>query len=156
MGAGWWTTSNSTFMLTGVQLEAGSTASDFAHESFDETLRKCKRYCHVISTSGYSLLGLGMQYYSGTIFIDGGPIDMRVAPTMVAKSGTSGAYMYEKVFGNSAEYHHQIGLDGKTQEKHVVFNMSGTASRHGEAVRCSAHFAHLSNNEAFVYLDAEL
>ena len=155
MGSGWWTTSNSTFMLTGVQLEAGNSASDFAHESFDETLRKCKRYCHVISTSGYSLLGLGMQYYSGTIFIDGGPIDMRTTPTMVAKSGSSGAYVYEKVFGNSAQYIHQIALDGKTKEKHVVFTMSGDSSRGGEAVRCSAHAFSLSNNEAFVYLDAE-
>ncbi len=152
----WYMTNDSTFQLTGVLLEVGDTASDFPFESPDDTLRKCKRYCHVISKSGYSLLGIGMQYYSGTIFIDGGPIDMRATPTMVAKSGVSGAYVYEKVFGNSAEYTHYIGLDGKTTSEHAVFNMVGTASRHGEAVRCSAHAASLSNNEPFVYLTAEI
>ena len=97
-----------------------------------------------------------MQYYSGTIFIDGGPIDMRATPTMVAKAGSSGAYVYEKVFGNSAEYIHQIGLDGKTTSEHAVFNMAGTASRYNQAVRCSAHAFTLSNNEPFVYLTAEI
>ena len=152
----WANTSNATFDLTGVQLEVGNSASGFAFESYNETLQKCKRYCHVISQDGYSLLGIGMQYYSGTIFIDGGPIDMRATPTMVAKAGVSGAYNYEKVFGNSAQYIHQIGLDGKTKEKHVVFTMSGDSSRGGESVRCSAHAFSLSNNEPFVYLTAEI
>ena len=97
-----------------------------------------------------------MQYYSGTIFIDGGLIDIRATPTMVAKSGTYGSYVYEKVFGNSAEYTHYIGLDGKTSQEHVVFNMVGTASRYGESVRCSAHAFSLSNNEPFVYLTADI
>ncbi len=152
----WYMTNDSTFQVTGVLLEVGDTAGDFPFESPDETLRKCKRYCHVISKTGYSLLGLGMQYFSGTIFIDGGQIEMRATPTMVAKAGVSGAYNYEKVFGNSAQYHHQIGLDGKTSSEHVVFNMSGDASRQGQAVRCSAHAFSLSNNEPMVYLTAEI
>jgi len=36
-------TSN-TWQITGVQLEAGSTASSFAHENYGDTLRKCMRY----------------------------------------------------------------------------------------------------------------
>jgi len=156
MGSTWWTTSNATFMLTGVQLEAGNSASDYAHESFSETLQKCKRYCHVLASSNYSLLGLGLQYYSGYIFIDAGPIDMRVTPTMVAKAGVSGAYVYEKVFGNSPEYIHQIGFDSKSKKDHVMLTMSGNASRHGQVVRCSTHSVTLNNNEPHVYLDAEL
>jgi len=41
----WWTTDDATFELTGVQLEVGNTASDFAHEDINTTLRKCQRYC---------------------------------------------------------------------------------------------------------------
>tara|TARA_R100001443_G_scaffold111625_2_gene124534 strand:+ start:904 stop:2400 length:1497 start_codon:yes stop_codon:yes gene_type:complete len=156
MGAGWWTTSNSTFMLTGVQLEAGNSASDYAHESFSETLQKCKRYCHVVASQQYSPIGIGFQYYSATIFIPYGPIDMRTTPTMVAKAGVSGAYLYEKVFSNSPEYHHQIGLDSKTKKDHAMFTMSGDASKAGDAVRISVHAVTLNNNEPFVYLDAEL
>jgi hypothetical protein len=152
----WWTTNDATFEVTGLLLEVADSASDFPHETHDETLQKCKRYCMVISKSGYSLLGLGQQYYSGTIFIDGGKIDMRTTPTMGAKAGVSGAYNYEKLFGNSAEYIHQIGLNGKTTAEHVVFDMAGTASRYNEVVRCSAHFFSLTNGEPFVYLTAEL
>ena len=37
-------TSGATFYITGVQLEAGSTASSFAHEFVGDTLQKCQRY----------------------------------------------------------------------------------------------------------------
>ncbi len=152
----WYTTNDATLELTGFQLETGDTASDFVFETYGETLRKCKRYCHVLASASYHFLGLGMQYYSGTMFIDAGPIDMRDTPTLVAKSGTSGAYVYEKLFGNSAQYIHQIALDGKTTKHHAVLNMSGDNTRHGQVVRCSAHSATLNNNEPFVYLNAEL
>ena len=156
MGSTWWTTSNATFQLTGVQLEVGSVATPFEHRIRQEELERCKRYCHVLSHTGYSLLGIGMQYYSGYIFIDAGQIDMRVTPTMTAKTSSVGAYTYEKLFGNSPEYIHTISLDGKTTREHAVLNMSGNNTRHGQAVRCSAHYHNLVNNESFMYLDAEL
>ena len=37
-------TTNDTWQITGVQLEAGSTASSFAYENVGDTLRKCERY----------------------------------------------------------------------------------------------------------------
>jgi hypothetical protein len=40
----WSNTSGATFYITGVQLEAGSTASPFAHENYADTLQKCQRY----------------------------------------------------------------------------------------------------------------
>ena len=152
----WYTTNDSTFEITGVQLEVGDSASDYAFESYNETLLKCKRYCHVVAAQEYTPLGIGFQYYSGTIFITYGPIDMRATPTMVAKSGSSGAYVYEKIFDNSPEYIHQISLDSKTKKDHVMFNMSGDNTKAGDAVRCSVHAVTLNNNEPFVYLDAEI
>ena len=41
---GFLTTVNSTFFLTGVQLEVGDVATAFEHEPFETTMRKCKRY----------------------------------------------------------------------------------------------------------------
>ena len=37
-------TLNATFYITGVQLEVGSKATPFEHESYSQTLEKCKRY----------------------------------------------------------------------------------------------------------------
>ena len=45
MTSTWYTTNDATFEITGVQLEVGDSASDFTHESYAETLRKCQRYC---------------------------------------------------------------------------------------------------------------
>ena len=42
--ATWYTTNNSTWEITGVQLEVGSVATDFEHRSFTEELQLCKRY----------------------------------------------------------------------------------------------------------------
>ena len=42
--ADWGGTSNATFDITGVQLEVGTTATDFEHEDYGTTLEKCQRY----------------------------------------------------------------------------------------------------------------
>ena len=40
----WWTTSNSTIEITGVQLEVGGVATDFEHRSYADELLRCQRY----------------------------------------------------------------------------------------------------------------
>ena len=40
----WYTTDNATFEFTGVQLEVGSTATDFEHKSFAQEVALCQRY----------------------------------------------------------------------------------------------------------------
>jgi len=40
----WYTTNDSTFEMTGVQLEVGSYATDFEHRSHYDDLSKCERY----------------------------------------------------------------------------------------------------------------
>ena len=35
------------FLITGVQLEVGQNATEFEHEPFEATLKKCQRYCKV-------------------------------------------------------------------------------------------------------------
>jgi hypothetical protein len=69
---------NSTFYITGVQLEAGSTASPFAHENYSDTLRKCQRYYQLwdaISGIGYgSGIGVNFSFCFPTV--------MRASPTI--------------------------------------------------------------------------
>ena len=47
----WWTTNDATFMLTGVQLEAGDTATVFEHKKFQDELYNCQRYYQQVGTT---------------------------------------------------------------------------------------------------------
>ena len=64
----WYTTNDSTIELTGLQLEVGSTATDFEHRSFGEELALCQRYYQRIpfkdGSTAYHFIASGMA--SGT------------------------------------------------------------------------------------------
>jgi hypothetical protein len=63
-------TSGATFYITGVQLEAGSTASSFAHENYADTLQKCQRYYERPYGSfrgGSNMVGTFAVVYSYTV-----------------------------------------------------------------------------------------
>jgi len=57
----WATTVGATFDVTGVQLEVGSKATPFEHESYGQTVEKCKRYYRRLSSigGGYSTIMVG-------------------------------------------------------------------------------------------------
>jgi len=51
-----------TFFITGVQLEVGQNATEFEHEPFDVTLRKCHRYFEKQIYQGGSYVHVGYFY----------------------------------------------------------------------------------------------
>jgi hypothetical protein len=76
--------------ITGVQLEAGTTASDFEFLPIDVNLGRCQRYCNVFDTNNYH--SLCNAYFNTTTAILGGvvtyPTTMRADPT-VTYGGTT-------------------------------------------------------------------
>ena len=71
------------FLLTGVQLEVGDTATEFEHRSFAEELQLCKRYFQILFDKGH-------QYHANAGFIYNTnaastqvhfPVEMRTDPT---------------------------------------------------------------------------
>ena len=63
----WYTTDNSNFELTGVQLELGPAATPFEIKSFADELRSCQRYCFRIgggSAETGTTLAMGVQSHS--------------------------------------------------------------------------------------------
>ena len=79
-------TSGATFYITGVQLEAGTTASPFEYRQYGTELALCQRYCQTIAANfsvGYSVSSAVL--YSGGPYVF--PTTMRIAPTL-----TGGAY----------------------------------------------------------------
>jgi len=99
-------TNSSTWYVTGVQLETGSTATDFEHKSFGEELSLCQRYYEksydydvVAGTTTYigmHLMGGNVAATAGTSHISGPTIPFQVPkrdnPTIVAydQAGNSG------------------------------------------------------------------
>ena len=83
-------TSNELY-LTGVQLEVGTSATDFEFLPVDVNLKRCQRYfyLHAKQTTGDEI-GLGGYYNSSQIFLDFQfPVSMRATPSLYQVSGTN-------------------------------------------------------------------
>ena len=102
------TTANATWYLTGVQLEEGSTATDFEHKSFSQEFTACSRYFQKSYTDVYTgLVGFGIAGAAGA-FRDSGffPTLMRANPTMAYTnlgSGWSAANINSRLGGYTVE-----------------------------------------------------
>ena len=93
----WWTTNNATIEITGVQLEVGSSATDFEHRSIPVEKSLCQRYCYQWDSD--QQLGMG-QVYSGSGYVVlpiSLPVEMRAKPS-VSKNGS---YWFVSYHGNS-------------------------------------------------------
>ena len=111
----WWTTNDSTFELTGVQLEVGSQATAFEHRSFGEELSLCQRYFY--KTYNYSdapgtATFVGAQHgrnfdpnaaRSAVPICLNFPVRMRTTPTLTwyAGDGQSNRYSTGSTVGGS-------------------------------------------------------
>jgi hypothetical protein len=87
----WITAGASTFEITGVQLEVGSTASEFAFKPYAEDLRDCQRYYwkwdHDNSTDPYFLIFAYHASYSFPGKVFDFPVVMRSKPTGAMSGG---------------------------------------------------------------------
>jgi len=76
----WASTTNSTFDITGLQLEVGDTATTFEHRSFQEELLRCMRYYQQITGDdrGYNgATGSSGSFKNSVIGIYNGATDVR-------------------------------------------------------------------------------
>jgi hypothetical protein len=84
-------TQRHTWYITGVQLEAGSSATEFEHRQYGTELSLCQRYCPTWATSGVNnnFPFFGQAYAAGSaVFLVSYPVKPRVAATGVTTSGT--------------------------------------------------------------------
>tara|TARA_R100001594_G_scaffold61453_1_gene95651 strand:+ start:426 stop:1487 length:1062 start_codon:yes stop_codon:yes gene_type:complete len=83
----WTGTTNATFEVTGLQVEAGDVATDFEHRSYGEELARCQRYYQTAA-------GIGAGYGSEDGYARSGivlPTQMRAAPTVTLTNTGSGS-----------------------------------------------------------------
>jgi hypothetical protein len=120
--------------ITGVQLEAGTTASDFEFLPVDVNLARCQRYYygHAIGSDQFKPIG-GVSYYSSSIVIGflQFPSTMRTIPSLVSTSGTD----YYRIDRNSGQdYLNSLTIVNTSENMTGVVNTteaSGTAGDSG-------------------------
>ena len=112
MGAGWWTSSNSTFMLTGVQLEAGPMATPFEHRSYGEELERCQRYFYKHPIVG-AVGPYACQYHANHRFVhDFFPTRMRATPTATVTYNAGAPEAPTAYYINEVHYKAYVGSSG--------------------------------------------
>ena len=84
---------DNTFFITGVQLEVGQNPTEFEHEPYERTLAKCKRYHYQIDSNTNRRFGVDGLYSNGAgaglnIMITH-PVPMRAGPTVTPASAMS-------------------------------------------------------------------
>ena len=84
----WLTAGASTFEMTGVQLEVGDTASDFAHKTYGDELQECLRYYHNYKGDNGDSIGIPGSAWDTNFFsfMLQHPVPMRAIPTLIGTS----------------------------------------------------------------------
>ena len=125
----WYTTNDATFELTGVQLETGSTATDFEHRSYAQELALCQRYYQSILKA--NKFGFMVTYRSsgraeGAIRL---PVPMRATPSLVQTTGTN----YYTIYPPTDQFNAFTGLTSSSDDVVTPYVDSGVSGTEGNA-----------------------
>ena len=148
----WWTTNDSTWEMTGLQLEVGSVATDFEHRSFGQELALCQRYFHKIESGSTDVYLNTLQAYgSGAVFgvYYHFPVTMRATPTTTV----TGTITPTNSAGNFAGNLSSFTFDRNTPDLVASNNTSGGS---GLSAGDAALIALRANTSASISSDAEL
>ena len=117
--------------LTGVQLEVGSTATDFEHRSFAEELALCQRYYFLFCEGTDKEINVAWYFTSGHIsFFVRYPTTMRAAPTLTVASGTNYYILYRN--GGNDQFNN-FASEFISTEQMSCFKNSGVSGTAGQA-----------------------
>ena len=112
------------FFITGVQLEAGTTASEFEFLPFGVNQQRCQRYYYTFvdkRTSGVSpvteqnSIGTGVTHYVNQMVVSiSMPVNMRTIPSVDQVSGTDYFQYYHDQTGDNFDSFNGISANGVT------------------------------------------
>ena len=150
----WWTTNDSTFELTGVQLEVSDHATDFQFKTPSQELSLCQRYFYLLArqtgsagADETSLLNMaqytGTQAYGNVHF----PCSMRTAPDLIQTSGTD----FFRGFADATQTSFNTFTLIKANTNCAEIRADGHSASGGEAI-----FVRTNANTASVAFSAEL
>jgi hypothetical protein len=119
-----------TLDITGVQLETGTTATDFEHLQYGQQMQLCQRYFYSLGgTASYEFMTYGMYVGTTTPLLRAElPVKMRAAPTL----GSTGTFLAKS--GNSNLACASFSVDqAATQTFSFSATISGGSSTEGYA-----------------------
>ena len=136
------TIANSTFYITGVQLERGSTATPFERRLFGTELALCQRYywqqVSAAAATGTRALGAGSYLQGGYVeWFAQFPIPMRSNPSVISTTVVGGYEIYRAGVSDSFDV---VGLGSSNTNTAFLYNntqVSGTAGQAG-SVYCNS------------------
>jgi len=136
------------FWITGAQLEAGTTASDFEFLPYDVNLDRCLRYYELVG-SGLGIFFANGHYYTNTYIRTSYKYRkiMRTAPSLDIASGTS---YYRITRNGGTDYFDDLTLSSSADKSGLLINttdVSGTAGQTGDL---------RTNTNGYIAFDAEL
>jgi hypothetical protein len=137
------------FYITGVQLEAGTTASDFEFLPVDVNMQRCLRYYELLAQGNGITFG-NTTYYSSTVIYSSQKttVPMRSTPSLDYVSGSS----YYRAIANSAnDYFNEMLLGDASNKTFEIYSSSGISGTAGHSA-----FLRTANASAFVAIDSEL
>jgi len=120
------------FYITGVQLEAGSVATDFEFLPVDMNLQRCQRYYFQHTSGSGKTVGLGAFYTTTSVdSVIYFPVEMRSAPSIVATSGSSYYTIYVAGAGRAIDGSVSVNRVNKQSTQFYAEAASDTAGRAG-------------------------
>lgn len=140
----WIGTNGATLFLTGLQIEEGTSATEFDHRPFGEEFALCQRYfCKFVAQAQYANFAIGRSYNTtnGTSVMST-PQPMRALPTLTT-STVSGGFTY----GHSALT--LSAHEDKSFQKFTIASTGAFTANGGYAVEANAA-------DIFMAFDAEL
>ena len=140
-------TNGATFYITGVQLEAGTTASPFEYRQYGTELALCQRYYQIIrSNAAYQFYTLVTYESSSTAW---GPIPLKVSMRSQPTTLVSGSFTVS--YGTQGTY---INDTNQTGAEVAMIGWGGTGS--GGTVGYSPYIRSNNNTTSYMSFSAEL
>lgn len=142
-------TNGSTFYITGVQLETGTSATPFENLQYGQQLARCQRYYQQYGSSGSTAIGAGMWFTTTQILgLFTFPVIMRAAPTIT----TTGTGWLEAYRPSGSSTTTGTGNFDVIANHSARFNVSGwsTAGTAGQAAYLQL------NDDKYIFISAEL
>ena len=138
-----------TFFLTGVQLEVGQNPTEFEHEPFERTLKKCERYYYLKGRGAATYLGNGGYAVSSEVdCVINFPTTMRSAPSLEQVSGTN---YYSAISADGTDTLDDFVIHQSTIYSILIYNNSDASGSTGRYAALS-----IANAAGYIAFSSEL